>query len=138
MAFGGTSYLAILVAAVAGFAFGAAWYMTLSRRWMAALGKTPDEIAGSGSKIAPFITAAIAQFVMALVLAGAIGHLGPGQVTVRNGLISGAILWAGLVMTTMTVNHRFQGSKWSLTAIDGGHWLGVLLIQGLVIGLFGV
>ncbi|MEX2453934.1 MAG: DUF1761 domain-containing protein [Rhodospirillaceae bacterium] len=136
MAFGGTSYLAILVAAVAGFAFGGVYYAVLGRRWMAALGKTQAEL-GQGGKIAPFVVAAVAQLVIAFVLAGAIGHLGPGQVTVRNGLVSGAILWAGLVMTTMAVNHRFQGSKLSLTAIDGGHWLGVLLVQGLIIGLIG-
>jgi len=31
MAFAGVNYLAILIAAVAGFAFGAAYYVTLSR-----------------------------------------------------------------------------------------------------------
>ena len=76
--------------------------------------------------------------VMAFVVAGSIGHLGPGQVTVRNGIISGAILWAGLVLTTTTVNYAFQGRRAALTLIDSGHWLGVLLLQGLVIGLFGV
>ena len=38
----------------------------------------------------------------------------------------------------MVVNHGFQGAKASLTLIDSGHWLGVLLVQGLVIELFGV
>ncbi len=137
MAHGGTSYLAVLVAAVAAFAFGGLYYTLLGRRWLAALGKTREDMAGAG-RIAPFVTSAVALLVMAFVLAGAIGHLGPGQVTVRNGMISGAILWAGLVMTTMAVNHRFQGHRASLTLIDGGHWLGVLLIEGFVIGLIGV
>ena len=137
MAFGGTSYIAIVIAAVAGFAFGAFYYTLLGRQWMAALGKTEAELS-RGNKATPFIVAAVAQIVLAFVLAGAIGHLGPGQVTARNGVISGAILWAGIVMTTMAVNHRFQGSKWSLTLIDGAHWLGVLVLQGFVIGLIGV
>jgi hypothetical protein len=34
----------------------------------------------------------------------------------------------------MTVNHAFQGAKRSLTLIDGGHWLGVLVLQGAVLG----
>jgi hypothetical protein len=42
------------------------------------------------------------------------------------------------VITTLAVNHAFQGSKRALTLIDGGHWLGVLLLQGAVIGLMGV
>jgi hypothetical protein len=37
----------------------------------------------------------------------------------------------------MIINHRYQGQKWSLTIIDGGYLLGVLLLQGVVIGLFG-
>ena len=75
---------------------------------------------------------------MAWVLAGVVGHLGTGQVTVANGLISGAFVWFGFIVTSMLVNHGFQGAKASLTLIDSGHWLGVLLVQGLVIGLFGV
>ena len=40
MAFAGMNYLAILVAAVAAFAWGAAYYMTLSKQWLAAVGRT--------------------------------------------------------------------------------------------------
>ena len=75
---------------------------------------------------------------MAWVLAGVIGHLGAEEVTVRNGVISAAFIWLGFVITTLAVNHAFQGSKRTLTLIDGGHWLGVLLLQGAIIGLVGV
>lgn len=75
---------------------------------------------------------------MAYVLAGLVGHLGQGQVTPLNGLISGAFVWFGFVLTTLATNHGFQGQKITLTLIDAAHWLGVLLIQGLVIGLMGV
>ena len=54
------------------------------------------------------------------------------------GLISALVVYLGFVLTTLVTNHGFQGNKPSLTLIDGLHWLGVLLIQGLVIGLFGV
>jgi hypothetical protein len=36
------------------------------------------------------------------------------------------------------VNHAFQGAKTTLTLIDGGHWLGVLLLQGTILGAWGV
>jgi hypothetical protein len=36
-------------------------------------------------------------------------------------------------MTSLIVNHAFQGAKRMLTLIDGGHWLGVLLIQSAVL-----
>lgn len=140
MAFAGISYLAILAAAVASYIFGAIWYMALSKPWMAALGKTEADIKGPDGKgsAAPFVIAFVAQLVMAYVLGGLIGHLGAGQVTPWNGLLSAFFVWIGFVLTTLVTNHGFQGSKRMLTVIDGVHWLGVLLIQGLVIGLFGV
>ena len=139
MEFAGLNYIAILVAAVASFAFGSVFYMALAKRWMAALGKTEEEIkADGGMKPSVFALTAVAQVIMAWVLAGVIGHLGPGQVTPVNGLISGAFIWFGFVLTTQLINHGYQGQKKSLTVIDSAHWLGVLLVQGLVIGLFGV
>jgi hypothetical protein len=47
-------------------------------------------------------------------------------------------VWLGFVATTLVVNNTFQGAKRSLTYIDSGHWLGVLLLQGAIIGLLGV
>jgi len=132
MIFSGTSYLAIVVAAVAGFAFGSVWYMALSKQWMAAVGLTePPKPAPM-----PFIAAFVCQLIMAWMLAGLVGHM--GEVTVIDSMLTGALVWFGFVLTTMVVNHRFQSAPWSLTVIDSGHWLGVLLVIGLVIGLFGV
>jgi Protein of unknown function (DUF1761) len=139
VAFAGVSYLAILVAAVASWPFGAVWYMTLAKPWMAAQGyASKAEMLGPGGKPSPlpFVIAFVAELVMAWVLAGIIGHM--GQVTVRTGLITGFFAWLGFALTTMTVNYAYSRHKPVLAVIDGGHWLGVLLIQGLVIGLFGV
>ena len=133
MAFAGMNYLAILVAAVAAFAWGAAYYMTLSRQWLAAVGRVEPNKSPT-----PFIISFVALLVMGFVLAGSIGHLGPGNVTVKNGIISGAIIWAGFVATTVFVNNAYPGRKFTLTLIDGIHWLGVLVVQGAVIGVFGV
>lgn len=138
MQFAGINYWAILAATVAGFAFGALWYGSLAKPWIAAVGKTEQEIKASGQTLLLYIIALVALFIMAWVLAGMIGHLGSGQVTVRNGVISGAFAWFGFVVTSMVVNHGFQGAKRMLTLIDAGHWLGVLLIQGAIIGAMGV
>lgn len=137
MDFAGLNYIAILVAAFAGYGFGAVWYMALGRPWMAAVGKTEEDIKANMSPV-PFVVAFVAQVVMAWVLAGVIGHLGTGQVTPANGVISGFFVWFGFVLTTLVVNHTYQGARRMLTLIDGLHWLGVLLIQGAVIGFFGV
>ena len=137
MAFAGMNYLSIVVAALAGFGVGAIWYMVLGTAWLDALGKTEDDIRGSGAAQAmPFIIALVADLVMAIMLAGLMGHL--GDVSVRGGLISGFFIWVGFVITTMGVNHAFSGASPKLTAIDGGHWLAVLLVMGAIIGAFGV
>lgn len=137
MQFAGLNYLAVLFAGAAGFAFGAAYYMTFGNRWMQALGKTKEDIERQKSPL-PFIIAAVAQLLMAYILAGAVGHLGDGMVTVRNGIITGLFMWVGFVVTTMAVNYSFQGAKPMLSVIDGGHWLGVLIVQGLIIGWMGI
>lgn len=137
MQYAGTNYWAIMLAAAASFMFGAVWYGALAKAWAAAVGKTEAEIKQAGPTPVLFLVAIVAQLIMAWVLAGMIGHLGPGRVTLRNGIISGAFVWFGFVATTLAVNHGFQGARRSLTVIDGGHWLGVLLIQGAIIGAMG-
>jgi hypothetical protein len=137
MPFAGINYIAVVFAAAATFGFGFVYYMALGKYWMTAAGRTKAEIEGSKSPL-PFIIAAIAQLVIAFMLAGVMGHLGHNAVNVTHGLITGLFLWVGFVITTMAVNHAFQGAKPMLTVIDGGHWLGVLLLQGLMLGWIGV
>jgi hypothetical protein len=140
MQFAGLNYFAIVVAAIVSFMFGWLWYgVLLSRQWLDAVGKSEAEIKGKGGPSPlPFVIAFIAQLLMAWMLAGVVGHLGPAEVTLRNGVISAAFVWLGFVITTLAVNNAFQGAKSTLTLIDGGHWLGVLLLQGAVIGLMGI
>ena len=137
MNLGAVNWLAVGVAAVASMALGAAWYMVLAKQWMAALGKTREQVmAGSGGNVTPFVIAFLMQLVMAYSLALFVPKL-MGATTVTNGLIVGFHVWIGFVITSMIINHRYQGNKWSLTVIDGGYLLGVLLVQAVVIGLFG-
>jgi hypothetical protein len=134
MAFGGINYLAIIVAAIAAFVLGAVYYGTLSKPWMKAARIDPASTSMSASL---FVTTFLAELVMAWILAGLIGHLGPGQVTLWNGVISAGFVWLGFVATTLAVNHRYGGCGWDLTVIDGIHWLLVLVVMGAIIGWFG-
>lgn len=134
------NYWAILLAAFASFVFGGLWYGVLSKPWMEAAGKAAQDIEGGGSMRVLFGVTIVCELVMAWVLAGLMLHLAKAGVVanVRNGLLTGAICWLGFVIPTMAVNHGYQGEKRALTLIDGGHWLGVLLLQGLVIGWLGL
>jgi hypothetical protein len=133
------NYVAVLIAAVVGWLVGALWYGALGKRWMAALGWTAADMAGPDGRnrmpVTPMVIAFVCQIVMALMLAGLIAHLGPPDIL--RGIVSGVLVWFGFVITTIAVNNAFQKRTWMLTAIDGGHWLAVLVIQGIVIGAFG-
>jgi hypothetical protein len=138
MAFVGINYLAVLVAAVAAWVLGMAWYMALSKQWLAALGKTAADMKGPDGKpksYVPFVLVFVAELIMAWVLAGLLGHLG---VTVKNGVISGVFCWLGFVVTTVATNNAFGQRKVALTVIDAGYWLAVLVVMGAIIGAFGV
>jgi hypothetical protein len=130
-------FIAVFVAAVASWLVGALWYMALGQTWLRALGKTKDDLMAPSGKPspAPFIISFLAELVMALVLAVLVARLGP--VTVSNGIAAAFLAWIGFVATSMVVNHRFGGARPMLTVIDSGHWLAVLMAQGIVIGLFG-
>lgn len=138
MAFAGSNYLAIVAAAIAAMILDAIYFGILGRTWWTALGKSETELRKRMRSPWAYLVGALGYLIMAVVLAGAIGHLGPGQVTVKNGVISGAILWAGLLLTTVTMTNMFRGEKTVVIAIEAVFWLGVLMLQGLVIGLFGV
>jgi Protein of unknown function (DUF1761) len=140
MGLGGLNYFAVMTAAIVSFVFGGVWYTAFSKQWMEAVGMTPDRLPKERGQIGLYVLAFIAQLVMAWMLAGVLLHLGQGglPVSLKNGLISAAFIWVGFVITTMVVNYAFHGARHALTLIDGGHWLGVLLIQGAILGWWGV
>jgi uncharacterized protein DUF1761 len=139
--FAGINYLAVVIAAAAAWLASAAWYMSLSTPYVEALGKTPEQMAADRKKpwaFLPFVYAVVANVIIAWMLAGVLGHLGPGQITLHNGVISGAFLWFGFILTTMSVNYSFAGRDRRLLLIDTGNWLVVLVVIGAVIGGIGV
>ena len=131
------NWLAVLLAMIASMALGAGWYMVLSKQWIAATGKTTEQImAGSGGQGAPFIWSAAMQLVMAYFLALLTPMILDGM-SVADAVVVGIHLWLGFILTSMIINHRFQGMKWSLVVIDAGYLLGVVIVQGIVLGLLG-
>jgi Protein of unknown function (DUF1761) len=141
MHFMNANFIAIVSAAGAAWIFGAVYYGALGKFWVAALGTSMDALkaqnAGksSAAKVAPFALSFVAELIMAYVLYGLLMHM--NMFNVRAGMISAAIVWFGFVLTTIATNNAYPGRKAMLTVIDAGHWLGVLLIMGGIIGGFG-
>jgi hypothetical protein len=132
------NWLAVIIAGVAGWLVGAVWYNVLSKQWLAAQGKTMEtakqEAAGQSLPVL-LVIVFVANLIMAVMLYGIMTHVGP--FTIRSGMISGALIWLGFVITAIATNYAFQGRKPMLTVIDGGYWLAVLLVIGAILGAFG-
>ena len=141
MGFANVNFMSIVVAGIAAWIFGAIYYTTLGKVWLAAQGKTAEsckiENAGKSTlaKIAPFILSYIGALIMGFTLYGILVHM--GNFTLRAGAISGAFCWFGFVLSTVTINNAYGGRKTMLTVIDSAHWLGVLVIIGAIVGWFG-
>ncbi len=139
--FAGLTVWALPLAAFVGFMFGGIWYSLLAKPWMAAAGLTKERIDAAGGQT-PFmlVLTFLAQLIMAWMLAGIILHMQRAGIkaTAVNGMISGAFVWFGFIVTVLAVSHRYQMRPWSLTIIDGAHWLIVLLLQGAILGRFGM
>jgi hypothetical protein len=133
------SYLAVLVAATVSFVFGGIWYNVFARQWLEAVGRPTSPTQEKGG-IGFYLLAFGAQLIMAWMLAGVLLHLSQGGMTLglRSGIIAALFMWFGFVMTTMVVNYNFHGARQALTLIDGGHWLGVLVLQGAILGMWGM
>jgi hypothetical protein len=133
--------LPIILSAIAAWLFGAVYYGILCSRWMEAQGKTLEqgkaENAGksTAAKVTPFVLSFVAELVMASALSGIMFHI--GIYTIVAGMFSGFMCWLGFVLTTVAVNNAYTFRGLTLTAIDTGHWLGVLVIMGAILGWFG-
>lgn len=128
--------LAVIVAAFAGFAVGAVWYMTFARPWMAAaeIQVGPDGRPVNGSSPMPFIVSGIAM----LMVAGFMRHIfamagidSPGK-----GLLSGLGIGAFFILPWMAMNYAYAMRPRMLAVWDGGYAILGCGAIGLVLTLF--
>ncbi|MCF8476909.1 MAG: DUF1761 domain-containing protein [Pseudolabrys sp.] len=135
---GHINYLAIFTAAVTAWLFGAIYYTRLGRRWIAAQGKTMEQLAAENAgksklaRVAPLVLSFAAELIIGAVIYGILTHSGLWSFSA--GLATGAFCWFGFVLTTVAVNNAYGGRGMVVTAIDAGHWLGVFIIIGGIVG----
>ena len=128
-------FVAVLVAAAGAYAFGAVWYMTLGKAWMAAAGlKIGANGRPEGSSPMPFVISAIA----AIVVAGMMRHIFAmsGLDGFADGLMGGFGLGAFIVVPWIVTNYAYSMRPRNLTLIDGGYAMIGCTIIGVILGLF--
>ena len=125
--------LAILAAGVAGWIWGAIWYGALSKPYQRALGLNPDDCKDKKMPILPMVAAFVAALVMSAVLYQLLANL--GVLGIWPSMVAGFTVGVGFVLTTVLVNNMFQQKSFTLTVIDGGHWVLALVIEATVIAL---
>src|SRR5215469_11186479 len=125
--------VAILVAAVAGWIFGAIWYGTLGKTWQRALGKDPEACKGQKMPLAPMVVSFLAAVVMSAVLYQLLTNL--GVLGVGPAALAGLTIGAGFLLTSILVSNMFQQKPFTLTVIDGGHWVLAVVVEAVVLSL---
>ena len=129
-------FVNVLAAAAASYAFGAIWYGTMSKPWLAASGVEVDENGkpANASNPTPYIISLIA----AIIVAGMMRHIFQlaGIDTVSKGLVSGFGLGCFLVSPWIATNYAFSDRPRNLFLIDGTYATVGCTIMGLVLTLF--
>jgi hypothetical protein len=128
------AYLGVLAAAVAAWIFGAVWYMALGKQYQRALGKDPEQCKGQPMPVAPLALCFLGELVIAAALSWILARM--SAVGWMWGAHIGLLFGIALIAPTVVINNLFPGRPKALMAIDSGHWIGVFLIEGAVLGAF--
>ena len=128
------NWLAVLLAFAATMAIGFVWYMpaVLGNRWMAAIGKTEDDLKNISGGAGIWLPMMVAAALTAILLAVLISKLGLGNA------LAGA--WFALVVGLVfragghVIHNGFAGRPAAVTLIDSGHDLVAMTVSGAIIG----
>ena len=127
--------IAVIVAAVAGWAFGAAWYMTLAKPWVAAARIEVDE---NGRPVEESALPYILSMIAMILVAGMMRHTFAlsGIETFGKGLISGLGVGLFFISPWIMINNAYGMRPFKLTLIDAGYATFGCAIIGAVLTLF--
>lgn len=130
MSYIATNLVAILAATCAGLGIGALY--GLARR-------TPENgLPGRRAQAGLVLVAAIAEFWLASILAGALilapSEAGPWTMAIA----SAVVIWIGFVVPVLVVTNQFQRMGAREAILNCGHWLAVMVAQAAVLHAIGL
>ena len=125
---------AVIVAAVVDWFAQAGWFTAFKPTYTAGLGLTPQQVAESEAHPDPwmYVTALVANLVMALVIAKVIGWV--GQWSAAGGARVGFILGLGIAFTAMATAYVFEGKPHSFIYISAGYPVVGCILMGAILG----
>ncbi len=127
--------ISVIVAAIGGFALGAAWYAALSGPWAAASGIKLDDGRRRPARRgkAPLILAGVAM----ILVAGMMRHVfaTSGIDTLAGGLVSGLGVGLFFISPWIMINNAYGDRPFSLTLIDGGYATCGCAVIGAILGI---
>ena len=127
-------WISVLVAAAGAYAFGAIWYGSNAKAWMAATGIEPGPDGKPEGGVTPYIVSAIG----AILVAGMMRHIFAlaGIDTLPKGALSGFGLGAFIATPWIITNYSYASRPRTLMAIDGGYATVGCTIIGAILTLF--
>lgn len=128
------NWLAVVLAALAGFVVGGIWYGPLmGKRWMAALGKNQEDIQGGNMVKTYGFT-----FLLSLLASWTLAHTFATypELAFEVMVLTAFGVALGFVIPALWTNYLFQDAKRPLYLIDGGYWLLFYTAMGAVHAAF--
>ena len=115
---------AILSAALAGLVFGMAYHGLFDR--------------GRIGGLVTLAIAFVAEVWLCAILAGALILAPPKGGVWTMTLGSAFVIWLGFVVPSLAASYRFRAVPVRSALVDCGYWLGVMLVQAVVLRLIGL
>lgn len=126
------NWWAILACGVASMVVGFIWYMpkVMGNMWMAAIQKTPEDIA-KGWQPSMFLK----TFALALLTAYILSHFTQlvRADTFANYLTTAFFIWLGFVFTVMAMNIMYEGKSSKLLIVNGLYQLITLQVMAAIL-----
>ncbi|WP_033075370.1 DUF1761 domain-containing protein [Sphingopyxis sp. MWB1] len=129
------SWIAVFVAALAGFVVGGIWYGPLcGKMWMKERGLTAEDIKTDKMGLI-YGTAFILSIVSAIFLGHFLAHF--GAMSVRSTMMISVGVALGFIIPAIGTNYLFSGASRRLFLIDAGYWLLFYAAMGAVFVMLG-
>jgi hypothetical protein len=123
----------VWIASIVFFVLGAIWYSVVATPWVAAIGKTMDQLTREhGTSPLPYVVGFVAILVMCYTLAWLMQRV--QATTLFDGLRLGAIVAIGFIAATLALNYGFEARSVTLWLINSVYLVVGLALSGAIIG----